>query len=94
MTTFPTLSDVDKRAAMQTRAKTEADPDLSAMLLQGAAWGEEVARLRKALQPSGYTKAAYIFEIVDPETKRRVSWTAIKMVMKMIADLAALEVPK
>lgn len=47
------------------------------------------ADLIEALTPSGDTKAAYMGEIIDPETKRTVSWTAIKMVMKMIAERAA-----
>jgi hypothetical protein len=51
----------------------------------------EVARLRAALTPSGDTKAAYMGEIKDPETKRHVSWTAIKMIMAMIAARAALQ---
>jgi hypothetical protein len=50
----------------------------------------ELDRLREALTPSGDTKAAYMGEIKDPETKRMVSWTAIKMVMAMIAKRAAL----
>ena len=53
MTTFPTLPDADKIAAMEARAKTEAEQcgqtTVPAMLLQGAAWGAEVARLRAAL---------------------------------------------
>jgi hypothetical protein len=51
----------------------------------------EVARLREALTPSGDTKAAYMGEIKDPETKRHVSWTAIKMIMSMISARAALQ---
>ena len=35
-------------------------------------------------------KAAYMGEVKDPETKRMVSWTAIKMVMAMISARAAL----
>lgn len=50
----------------------------------------ELARVREALAPSGDTKAAYMGEIKDPDTKRMVSWTAIKMVMKMITARAAL----
>jgi outer membrane protein TolC len=49
----------------------------------------EVKRLRAALTPSGDTKAAYMGEIKDPETKRHVSWTAIKMIMAMIAARSA-----
>jgi hypothetical protein len=51
----------------------------------------EVARLREALTPSGDTKADYIGEIIDPITGKSISWTAIKMVMKMIAARAALD---
>ena len=50
----------------------------------------EIARLREALEPSGDTKGAYMGEIKDPETKRMVSWTAIKMIMAMISARAAL----
>jgi hypothetical protein len=50
----------------------------------------DVARLQEALAPSGDTKAAYIGEVKDPDTKRYVSWTAIKMIMAMIAARAAL----
>lgn len=50
----------------------------------------EIARLREALEPSGGTKGAYMGEIKDPETKRMVSWTAIKMIMAMISARAAL----
>ena len=49
------------------------------------------ARMRESLEPSGDTKAAYMGEIKDPETKRMVSWTAIKMVMAMISTRAALQ---
>jgi hypothetical protein len=64
-----------------------AAEDLARALLEARA---ENARLREALTPSGDTKAAYMGEIKDPETKRMVSWTAIKMVMAMIAKRAAL----
>ncbi len=50
----------------------------------------EIARLREALEPSGDTKGAYMGEIKDPETRRMVSWTAIKMIMAMISARAAL----
>ena len=47
MTTFPEPPAADKIAAMRERAKTEAEQygqtTVPAMLLQGAAWGEEVA---------------------------------------------------
>lgn len=53
MTPFPDLPDAEKIAAMRARAKTEAEQygqtTTPAMLLQGAAWGEEVVRLRAAL---------------------------------------------
>jgi tryptophan 2,3-dioxygenase len=55
-----------------------------------AAAQAQIEALRNALTPSGDTKAAYMGEIKDPETKRMVSWTAIKMVMAMIAKRAAL----
>lgn len=48
------------------------------------------AGLLEALTPSGDTKAAYMGEIKDPDTKRMVSWTAIKMVMAMVSARAAL----
>jgi len=54
MTTFPDLPDAEKIAAMRARAKTEAEQygqtTTPAMLLQGAAWGEEVVRLRDVLR--------------------------------------------
>ena len=50
----------------------------------------EVKALVEALTPTVDTKAAYMGVIKDPDTKRMVSWTAIKMVMKMITDRAAL----
>jgi hypothetical protein len=49
-------------------------------------------RLVDALTPSAITKSAYMGEILDPETKRQVSWTAIKMIMKMITDHAKEEI--
>ena len=49
----------------------------------------QVAGRRGARTPSGDTKAAYMGEVKDPETKRMVSWTAIKMVMAMIAARTA-----
>lgn len=54
----------------------------------------ENERLREALEPSGDTKAAYMGEIRDPDTKRDVSWSAIKMIMKMISDRADKEALK
>jgi hypothetical protein len=63
---------------------------LTAALARAEQAEAEVARLRAALTPSGDTKAAYMGEIKDPETKRHVSWTAIKMIMAMIAARAAL----
>jgi hypothetical protein len=44
--------------------------------------------LRAALTPSGETKADYMGEVLDPDTRRRVSWTAIKMIMAMISARA------
>ena len=63
------------------------DKNLAAEL---AAANAREAGLREALTPSGDTKAAYMGEVKDPETKRMVSWTAIKMVMAMISARAAL----
>ena len=51
----------------------------------------DVQGLVEALTPSGDTKAAYMGEIKDPETKRLVSWTAIKMIMAMISARAAIK---
>jgi hypothetical protein len=62
---------------------------------------EENARLRTALTPSKYTKAAYMGEVRDDYTstdedgeevriQRYVSWSAVKAVMKMIEVRAAL----
>ena len=50
----------------------------------------EIARLWEAVEPSGDTKGAYMGKIKDPETKRMVSWTAIKMIMAMISARADL----
>ncbi|HEV8033411.1 hypothetical protein [Yoonia sp.] len=50
----------------------------------------EAERLREALAPSGDTKADYIGEIIDPDTRKTVSWSAIKMIMAMISARAAL----
>ena len=56
----------------------------------------EVERLREALTPSEETKAAYIGEVTEPDAtraagKRTVSWTAIKDVMALIRQRAALK---
>ena len=72
MTTFPDLPDADKIAAMRARAKTEAEQygqtTVPAMLLQGAAWGEEVVRLRKALTPFAF------FSDDDPSQTAQEAW--------------------
>ena len=71
-------------------ARTDAD----AQRTRAEAAEAENARLREALTPSGDTKADYIGEIIDPDTRKAVSWTGIKMVMAMIsarADLAAIK---
>lgn len=62
-----------------------------ALLAEIAAKDAEIARLRESMTPSGSTKAAYMGEIKDPESKRHVSWTAIKMIMGMISARAALK---
>jgi hypothetical protein len=64
---------------------------LRALAAENAALRADNDRLRGAITPSGDTKAAYMGEIKDPETKRYVSWTAIKMIMAMIAARAALD---
>jgi hypothetical protein len=65
--------------------------DYVALSAERDALKAENARLREALTPSGDTKADYIGEIIDPDTGKSVSWTAIKMIMKMIAARAALQ---
>lgn len=70
---------------IKTTIPGPTDADLDAATLARP----KVKALMEALTPSSDTKAAYMGEIIDPETKRTVSWTAIKMVMKMIAERAA-----
>ena len=62
---------------------------IEALNAELAAANAREAGLREALTPSGDTKAAYMGEVKDPDTKRMVSWTAIKMVMAMIAARTA-----
>jgi hypothetical protein len=63
--------------------------DRVAVAAKAEAAEANAAALRAALTPSGDTKAAYMGEIKDPETRRMVSWTAIKMVMAMVLDHSA-----
>lgn len=73
---------------LQLFREMRAERDRLAVELAAAQQRE--AALVDALTPSGDTKAAYMGEIKDPDTKRMVSWTAIKMVMAMVSARAAL----
>jgi len=77
-----------------TRDATEVEETMLANIVslrsERDALAAEVARLREALEPSGYTKAAYMGEVRDDGAGGRiVSWTAIKAVMAMIRARAA-----
>ena len=78
MTTFPDLPDADKIAAMRDRAKTEAEQygqtTVPAMLLQGAAWREEVVRLRALVERLNIENEA--FSVANERQARCIHLTA------------------